>query len=74
MHCGPDVGDAEDQLHSSCLVFALEPAVAALFAYLWRGDPLSSSEVVGGVLILIATLLEPMVQITLPHWTRPLQA
>ena len=44
----------------AALIFALEPVFAALFAWLWHGEVLKPSEALGGVLIVLATAVEPL--------------
>lgn len=47
----------------AALIYALEPVFAAMFAYAYKGELLGRAELLGGGLIVSATLAEPLVRL-----------
>jgi drug/metabolite transporter (DMT)-like permease len=47
----------------AALIYSLEPVFAALFAYAWKGELLGRAELIGGALIISATLADPVMRL-----------
>lgn len=51
------IGQQKVSAPKAALIFSLEPAFAALFAWLWLGEQLSQRAAFGGTLVVLAVLL-----------------
>lgn len=51
------IGQQRVSATKAALIFALEPAFAALFAWLWLGEQLSQRAALGGAIVVLAVLL-----------------